>query len=99
MSIDCKKKFDIPNLDEKSWDEVQAGLDAINKLLRDMESLLKNNEKIVDKFDAEMQKYAERMHIELGLLDSVLGRTYTLEEVNKMLKELKKKKGEKYGLA
>ena len=99
MSIDCKKKFDIPNLDEKSWEEVQAGLDAINKLLRDMESLLKNNEKIIDKFDAEMQKYVERMHIELGLLDSVLGRTYTLEEVNKMLKELKKKKGEKHGLA
>ena len=99
MSIDCKKKFDIPNLDEKSWEEVQAGLDAINKLLRDMESFLKNNEKIIDKFDAEMQKYVERMHIELGLLDSVLGRTYTLEEVNKMLKELKKKKGEKHGLA
>ena len=99
MSIDCKKKFDIPNLDEKSWEEVQAGLDAINKLLRDMESLLKNNEKIIDKFDVEMQQYVERMHIELGLLDSVLGRTYTLEEVNKMLKELKKKKGEKHGLA
>ena len=99
MSIDCKKKFDIPNLDEKSWEEVQAGLDAINKLLRDMDSLLKNNEKIIDKFDKEMQKHVDRMHIELGLLDSVLGRTYTLEEVNKMLKELKKKKGEKHGLA
>lgn len=98
MSADCKKKFDIPNLDEKSWEEVQACLDAIDKLLRDMESLLKNNEKIIDKFDVEMQKYVERMHIELGLLDSVLGRTYTLEEVNKMLKELKKKKGEKHGL-
>ena len=92
MSIDCKKKFDIPNLDEKSWEEVQAGLDAINKLLRDMESLLKNNEKIIDKFDVEMQKYVERMHIELGLLDSVLGRTYTLEEVKDMLKQMKREK-------
>lgn len=92
MSIDCKKKFDIPNLDEKSWEEVQAGLDAINKLLRDMESLLKNNEKIIDKFDVEMQKYVERMHIELGLLDSVLGRTYTLEEVKNMLKQMKREK-------
>lgn len=92
MSIDCKKKFDIPTLDEKSWEEVQAGLDAINKLLRDMESLLKNNEKIIEKFDAEMQKYVERMHIELGLLDSVLGRTYTLEEVKDMLKQMKREK-------
>ena len=92
MSIDCKKKFDIPNLDEKSWEEVQTGLDAINKLLKDMESLLKNNEKIIDKFDVEMQKYVERMHIELGLLDSVLGRTYTLEEVKDMLKQMKREK-------
>lgn len=95
MSVDCKKKFDIPTLDEKSWKEVQSCLDAIDKLLRDMDSLLKNNEKIIDKFDKEMQKHVDRMHIELGLLDSVLGRTYTLEEVNKMLKELKKKKGMK----
>ena len=92
MSVDCKKKFDIPNLDEKSWEEVQTGLDAINKLLKDMESLLKNNEKIIDKFDVEMQKYVERMHIELGLLDSVLGRTYTLEEVKDMLKQMKREK-------
>ena len=99
MSVDCKKKFDIPTLDENSWEEVQACLDAINKLLRDMESLLKDNEKNADKFDMEMQKYVERMHIELGLLDSVLGRSYTLEEITEMLKELKKKKGEKNGLA
>ena len=87
MQNKCDKKFDIPTLDEKTWAEVQASINNIEKELNKMDNLLYDAKDEDKKLKSQLQGCIERMSIELGLLDMYLGRTYTLEEV-KALYEL-----------
>lgn len=92
MENKCNKKFDIPQLDGKTWEEVQESINNVEKELKKMDNLLYNAKDEDSKLKSQLQGCIERMSIELGLLDMYLGRTYTLEEVKDMLKQMKREK-------
>ena len=72
-----KKEFDIPTLDKENWEGVQASLDSIGRILRDLEKKYPN------------EKDLHLMSIHLGMIDTYLGRTYTLDEVTEKLSKIK----------
>lgn len=89
-----KNYFDIPTLDEKKWNEIQNCLDSINEQLEKIDNILLNK-KTTDGLENKIQKNIDKIHIELGLLDTLLGRTYTLEEVKRIINKLKREKKDK----
>ena len=77
------KNFPIPHLDQESWDGVQASLDSIGRLIRELQDTELNQER---------KKKLELASIHMGLVDVYLGREYTLEEAfNKVKKDVKYK--------
>ncbi len=68
------KEFPIPTLTKKSWDELQKYLNDLGRN--------------INKLDAKgYSKELTECHILLGLIDMVLGREYSFEEVMESLKK------------
>ena len=83
-----KKKFDIPKLDEKKWQDLQDTIDSFMKLFKEIEMKKSEMNKYIDTRLDMMYNY-------LRQLDVILGRTYTVDEVveyvrNKFLNKEKK---------
>lgn len=83
-----KKKFDIPKLDEKKWQDLQDTIDSFMKLFKEIEEKKSEMNKYIDTRLDMMYNY-------LRQLDIILGRTYTADEVveyvrNKFLNKEKK---------
>lgn len=83
-----KKKFDIPKLDEKKWQDLQDTIDSFMKLFKEIEEKKSETNKYIDTRLDMMYNY-------LRQLDVILGRTYTADEVveyvrNKFLNKEKK---------
>ena len=83
-----KKKFDIPKLDEKKWQDLQDTIDSFMKLFKEIEEKKSEMNKYIDTRLDMMYNY-------LRQLDVILGRTYTADEVveyvrNKFLNKEKK---------
>lgn len=83
-----KKKFDIPKLDEKKWQDLQDTIDSFMKLFKEIEEKKSEMNKYIDTRLDMMYNY-------LRQLDIILGRTYTPDEVveyvrNKFLNKEKK---------
>ena len=74
------KKFPIPQLTEENWEAVQASLDSVGRII----SELMETEK-----DHQRRKELELASIHMGMLDMYLGRTLSMDEVMKNLKEIK----------
>lgn len=74
------KKFDIPKLNQESWDSIQDALDNMGHILSAME---------LDETDYQKKQQLEVLSIYLGMLDVYLGRSYTLEELEKEMSILK----------
>ena len=74
------KKFPIPQLTEENWEAVQASLDSVGHII----SELMETEK-----DHQRRKELELASIHMGMLDMYLGRTLSMDEVMKNLKEIK----------
>lgn len=75
------KKHPIPRLNKKKWETIQSILNDMSKLIS---NLLDNSK------EKEIRDLAEKLSINMGLLDVELGRMYSLRELEKEFKELKK---------
>ena len=75
------KKHPIPILDEEKWKDLQYHLGCLSELVNKLESLT---------IQDEIKKLAEALSIHLGLINVILGRTYTLDELLLDMRELKK---------
>lgn len=69
-----KKEFPIPTLNDGQWKGLQASLKEISDCIKDIE-------KIRNDFNNQLNAKLELIDINLGLIDSFLGRTYTVDEV------------------
>lgn len=78
-----KKEFPIPQLDQESWEGLQASLDSIGRLIRELQDT---------ELNPDRRKKLELAAIHMGLVDVYLGREYTLDEVKENFKETKKDK-------
>ena len=78
-----KKEFPIPHLDQESWEGLQASLDSIGRLIRELQDT---------ELNPDRRKKLELAAIHMGLVDVYLGREYTLDEVKENFKKTKKDK-------
>ena len=78
------KVYPIPVLDQKTWDDLQNSLSEVSKKCL----------KLYDVIDDGNKKDLDEISIHLGLIDMYLGRTLTMEEVEKDLKEMIRRKKE-----
>lgn len=84
------KEFKKPDLTDDKWKKVQDYLSDISKLTIQVENKLTE----LDVKSKEIKESMDKISISLGLLDSVLGREYTLEELKEEFEELKNRKKE-----
>ena len=75
-----KKEFPIPTLNDGQWKGLQESL-------KDISTSLKEIEKIRDDFNNQLNAKLELIDINLGLIDSFLGRTYTVDEVVERIRQ------------
>ena len=80
-----KKNFPIPQLNQEKWDSLQKYLEDISKLSIEVENDLIE----MNNYYHKVRDNLTRLSISIGLLDSVLGREYTLEELKEEFEELK----------
>ena len=83
-----KKEFPIPQLNQEKWDALQKYLQDISKLSIEVENDLIE----MNNYYHKIRDNLTRLSISIGLLDSVLGREYTLEELKEEFEELKNRK-------
>lgn len=76
------KKYPIPTLDQKTWDDLQYSLSEVSKKCL----------KLYDKVNSNVRNELDEISIHLGLIDMYLGRTLSLKEVEDNLKEMIRRK-------
>ena len=75
-----KKEFPIPTLNDEQWKGLQASL-------KDISTHIKEIEKLKEDFNKQVNEKLELIDINLGLIDSFLGRTYTVDEVVERIRQ------------
>lgn len=71
------KKFDIPTLNQKQWDDLQEHLSMVGKLTNKLYDIDDENDR---------HSILDTISIYMGEIDIILGRTYTQEEVKDIFK-------------
>lgn len=86
------KKFPIPKLNKEKWTGLQNSLHLIRNSAFAIEKLLSgegSNKKVLEELTANdriILGYIENISVNLGIIDHILGREYTVEEAIEKLR-------------
>ena len=96
--MEKQKVFQIPQMNEQQWNDLQKNLKLIYDCSNNIEKLLLgegSDRKNIDELSPDgkiILGYIEKIHIALGLIDHDLGRVYTVDEAFARLKQMAEEK-------